>query len=365
MENQAEITPFRLALHDLHADAGASFIESDGWLLPAYYTDPSKENLAVRNRAGIADLSYKGYLRISGPDRASFLQGIITNDVSNLKPGDGLHSAILTIKGRIIADFCLLCFEDYFLLETEPAATDKLHTTLAKYKIREKVTIESAKNLATVAVQGPASGELVTEMLGTSTPELQTYQHFSYHTGKGQLTIRRQSLTGDVGYILTMPHETLAAMWRSLLQFRDASAEPIGFRALESLRIETGIPRYGPDLTEDIIPLEINDQDMISFTKGCYVGQEVMSRLKFLGQANKHLKGLHVMAEALPKHGDEITIDGREVGRVTSSAYSPTLKRPIALAYIRREYSSPNTQVTIQIDGLKTQGIVTDLPFIK
>lgn len=365
MEQTAESTPKKLALHTVHAASGAKFLEVEGWMLPAHFTDPVIENLVVRNDAGIIDLSYKGYLKIGGPDRASFLQGIITNDVGNIEPGNGIHAAILTIKGRVIADFILLAFGDAFVLETEASVSEKLRATLSRYKIREKVTIEQSREIGSIAVQGPKSPLLIERVTGKSLPELKTYNHIQIPIDQSWVTIRKQSITGETGYILTTPQTALKEIWEKLLKFGiEFNLQPVGYEASESLRIEAGLPRYGLDLTEENIPLEIEKEDMISFTKGCYVGQEVVARLKFLGQANKNLKGLLLTNAAIPAQNTRITQDQKEIGKITSTAFSPSLKQSIAIAYIRREYSKAGTQVTVESDGKESPATVVDLPFI-
>lgn len=366
MEQSTETRPRKLALHGIHSASGGKFNEVDGWLLPAYFTEPIAENLAVRNNAGIIDLSNRGYLKISGPDRASFLQGIITNDLSGITPGTGLHAAILTVKGRVLADFILSAHDDHFILETEASIIEKLHSTLSRYRIREKVAFEVLRDLGSIGVQGPESGSILSKMLGEVFASLKRYQHITRQFGQELITIRKQSVTGETGYLITTSVKALSTFWRKLLEVGgESKLLPVGYEAAESLRIEAGLPRYSRDLTEENIPLEIEEQDMISFTKGCYVGQEVVARLKFLGQANKYLKGLLITDSSTPITNSRVTSGEKEIGRITSSAYSPTLKQPIAMSYLRREYSTRGTQVNVESDGRNLSATVTDLPFIK
>jgi glycine cleavage system T protein (aminomethyltransferase) len=366
MEPAAEIRAKKPPLYSVQLASGAKFIEVNGRLLAARFTDPVKENLAVRNNAGVMDLSNRGYLKIVGPDRTSFLQGIITNDVGSIKPGMGLHAAILTIKGRVIADFIISAFEDHFILETEASITEKLLNTFSRYKIREKISIEQQQDLGSIGLQGPNSPSILARAVKAALPDLENYEHTQLRCDQDLVTIRRESVTGETGYILTLSQEGLPRIWEKLLKPNlEPNLLPVGYEAAESLRVEAGLPRYGLDLTEENIPLEIENEDMVSFTKGCYVGQEVVARLKFLGQANKHLKGLLITDTAIPTLSARITSEDKEVGRITSSAYSPTLKQPIAMAYIRREYSTAGTQVKVESDGRILSATVADLPFIK
>jgi aminomethyltransferase len=196
--------------------------------------------------------------------------------------------------------------------------------------------------------------------------DLEPYQHTTLQSEQNLITVRKQSVTGETGYILTTNQDSLPPLWENLLKaIPEAKPQLVGYDAAESLRIEAGLPRYGHDLTEENIPLEIEKQDMVSFTKGCYVGQEVVARLKFLGQANKNLKGLLITDSSNPPANALVTSEEKEIGRITSSAYSPTLKQPVAMAYLRREYSSVGTQVNVESDGRNFSAMVTDLPFIK
>lgn len=335
-------------------------------MLPARYTNPDEENLAVRNNAGVIDLSNRGHMKIAGPDRTSFLQNLITNDVGSMKPTKGLHAAILTVKGRVIADFIVSAFEDHFILETEASIIEKLYKALSRYKIREKITIEEQQDIGSIGVQGPNSPDILSRALGGSMPDLEIYENTHLQFGEDLVTIRKQSVTGEIGYILTLSQEALPRVWEKLLH---TQPEPdlllIGYEAAESLRVEAGLPKYGLDVTEENIPLEIENEDMVSFTKGCYVGQEVVARLKFLGQANKHLKGLLITGATIPIANSRITGEEKEIGRITTSAYSPTLREPVAMAYLRREYCKSGTQVKIESEGRNLSATVADLPFIK
>ncbi len=366
MEQPTETSSKGLTLHSVHSASGAKFLEVDGWLLPAYFTSPIAENLAVRNNVGIIDLSNRGYLKVSGPDRTSFLQGIITNDVSGIVPGMGLHAAILTVKGKVLADFILSAYENHFIIETDASIIEKLYSTLTRYRIREKVTFEVLRDLGSIGVQGPESGSILSKMTGETLANLKLYQHTTRQFDQEHVTIRKQSVTGETGYLITVSVKALPTVWTRLLEAGEESKLlPVGYDAAESLRIEAGLPRYGRDLTEENIPLEIEEQDMVSFTKGCYVGQEVVARLKFLGQANKHLKGLLITDPSTPNTNSRVTKEEKEIGRITSSTYSPTLKQPIAMSYLRREYSTTGTKVSVESDGRDLSATVTDLPFIK
>jgi folate-binding protein YgfZ len=252
------------------------------------------------------------------------------------------------------------------LLETVPRVLQKLQAVLSRYKIREKITIEPVTDLGSIGVQGPNSPSLIAKISQKQLPKLNTYSHATIEFEGAQVILRRQSETGEEGYILTTPAVSLTRTWEGLLRLGVGfNASLIGSDAQESLRIEAGIPRYGLDLSDENIPLEIENQDMISFTKGCYVGQEVIARLKFLGQANKHLKGLIFTGQDIPTPNAKVMKKETEVGKVTSSTFSPTLKRAIAMAYIRREYSTTGTQVSVQSNGTRLTSTVADLPFIK
>lgn len=356
-----------LHLHKIHESLGADFAETEGRLMPESYGDASGEYEAVRNSAGIIDLSHRGKLRLSGKEHIKFLQGMLTNDVMKLASREGMYAAVLTVKGRMLSDMRVYKEDESVLLDLEPGLNEKVKELLLKYRLSYKAAIEDETDaFALISVQGPRSSALVESAAGSALPELKEYAHFKTVIKGVGVTIVRISRTGEDGYDIYVPAADAHTVWEELFdRGKDFGARPFGSRALDMLRIEAGIPVYGKDMDEDTIPIEAGIWDALSFEKGCYIGQEVVARIKWRGHVNRHLMGIVPEGEGVIGVGDEIFSGDKKIGAVTSVSYSPALGRDTALGYVRREHREPGTAVLLKDrDGRMRQAAVSGLPFL-
>jgi folate-binding protein YgfZ len=353
-------------LHDLHRSIGARFIEREGWLLAAHFSDPAAEYHAVRSAAGIIDLSHRGLLQFTGPDRLSFLQGMLSNDVRALKPFDGQYATILTQQGKVIADVRVLCSMNSFYLDFWENLKEKILAHLNRYLIADEVEIaDRSQEFAIVSVQGPKAQALLQEIAAPSA-ELPTRpkQHAMLDIEGAATCVVYESHTGEAGYDLIAPVASVAAIAAKLTDIgKQFSASWVGDEAQNILRVEAGIPRHGVDFTEDNLLLEVGIDDAFSFTKGCYLGQEVVERIRSRGHVNRKLCGLLLDAEHAADRGDIIEVESRDIGRITSSVNSPQLKRPIALGYVHKDFWAPGGVVTI--GPSRRRATVAALPFLR
>lgn len=356
----------RLALHDRHESLGAVFGEQDGWQVPLHYGSAVAEHRAVRRTVGLADRSYRGKLRFTGKDRITFLQGQITNDVQQLTESQGLYAALLTIKGKMVADLELFQEGDAILIDLEPALTEKIRLQLSRYILAADVRIEDiTEETAHLAVQGPAATDLLVKLFGENLPPL-SERSVVRRSFKGHpVTIIKTDYTGEEGYDLLLPVADAPSVWNLLMEAGyGIGIRPIGFEALESLRIEAGVPRYGVDMDENVFPVEVGlEEKAISYTKGCYTGQEPIARIKHRGQVNRHLIGFILEDPTLPQKGDKVMKDGLEVGYITSGIISPTLEKTVALGYLHRELAEAGQSVTILRGEKPISASVATLPF--
>ncbi|HXC62688.1 MAG TPA: glycine cleavage T C-terminal barrel domain-containing protein [Nitrospiria bacterium] len=356
----------RLALHDKHESLGAVFGERDGWQVPLHYGSAVVEHRAVRRTGGLADRSYRGKLRFAGKDRITFLQGQITNDVKQLTEGQGLYAALLTIKGKMVADLALFQEGDAILMDLEPALTEKIRVQLSRYILAADVKIEDvSEKTAHLTLQGPASADLLVKLSGESLPPLSEHSVVRRSLKGHPVMIIKTAYTGEEGYDLLMPVADASNVWNLLMEAgHGIGIRPIGFEALDTLRIEAGIPRYGVDMDENAFPVEVGlEEKAISYTKGCYTGQEPISRIKHRGQVNRHLIGFILEGSTPPQKGDIVMKDGQEVGNITSGIVSPTLEKTIALGYLRRELAEAGHAVTILHVEKPIPASVATLPF--
>jgi folate-binding protein YgfZ len=303
----------------------------------------------VTEGVGLLDRSERGKLALSGKDAKEFLHGQITQDINALTPGHGCYAAFLTQKGKMLGDLRVLDADIELLLDTERVALQGLFNMIRRYSLGydvelHKRTLESGL----LSLIGPLADELITRAGATLGPAEHDHCELSL-AGTAVRAIRT-----DLGVDLLFEAEALPSIRDALI---DAGAVEISEPAAEALRIEHGRPRYGVDLDESVIPQEAHlNQRAVSFTKGCYVGQETVARLFYKGKPNRELQGLS-SAELLAV-GTELTLEDKVVGTVTSSAFSPRLG-PIALALVRRE--APVGAIVRA--GSEHEAVVRELPF--
>jgi folate-binding protein YgfZ len=298
---------------------------------------------------GLIDRSERGKLSLSGSQAKEFLQGQVSNDVEGLTPGTGCYAAFLTPKGKMLGDLRILDTGDQLLLDTERVALQALFNMIRHFSIGydvalHKRTLESGL----VSLLGPEATRIAgVQALGP---------HEHAHTETSLETIAARAVRTDLGVDLMVEAADTPALTQVLL---DRGAVAVGEPAAECRRIETGRPRYGVDLDDTVIPQEAGlNERAVSFTKGCYVGQETVARLFYRGKPNRHLRGLRCQAPVSP--GDTVDFEGRTVASVTSATVSPRLG-PIALALTRRE-APPGSNVSVGGDAVPAT--VIDLPFL-
>jgi glycine cleavage system T protein len=351
-------------LSSWHRTHGARMIVDRGIELPEQFSDPVAEYQAVREKAGLLDLSFRTQVRMTGEDRVSFLQGMISNDVKTLRPGSGCPATFLTEQGRIIADLRVYALENSLLLDVDTRIKEKVIEALSRFIIADDVELEDlSEQQVTLSLQGPASTEVLTAA-GISLSLDKQFQHQESTLAATPVRVIRVSDTGEDGYELFIPIEHVEQCWVALLQAGEPlGLRPVGLAVLQMLRIEAGIPWYGLDMDEGRIVLEVGLDDAISFKKGCYLGQEVVERASARGHVNRKLSGLQIHGDALPESGTKLFHDTQEVGWITSVVRSPRFDHPIALGYVRREHLTPGTQLRIDSPGTPMIAEVTTLPF--
>jgi folate-binding protein YgfZ len=344
-----------LALHDFHSDSGARFAESNGVELVANYGDIEAEYKAVRDTAGIFDLSFRGRICLLGADRQKFLNGQVTNNIKDLKPGEGCYAALITAKGKMQSDLRVFCLEEELLLDFEPGLTRIVSERLEKYIIADDVQlVDVAPHYGLISVQGPKSLDLVGILdLGVPIPDRPFGQIKVAHDTLGDLYIANDARLGTAGIDLYIPTGTVESALKLLLQHAGSmSVRLCGSDAFETARIEQGVPRFGVDMDETNLPPEAGlDRTGISYTKGCYIGQEVIARIRTYGQVAKKLCRLEITGNTeIPLKGTKLYLNGKEIGFITSAAHLP-LSGMRALGYVRREANAPGTELLLSNPG--------------
>ena len=278
---------------------------------------------ALRTRAAWLDLSARGKIKLTGEDRARLLHAMTTNHIQQLTPGSGCYAFFLNDKGRVIADANVLCRPDHFLLDVEPETREPLYQHLDRFIIADDVTLEDATDsIATIAVEGPQAAEVL-QRAGAPIPEGE-YSTVDWD----HAVVARLNSTGDGGFFIFVPVSEKAAL---IARLEAAGAEPADAEAARVVRIEHGKARFGEDISERFLAQEANQPHALHFSKGCYLGQEIVERVRSRGQIHRVLKPLVLEMTEPPVTGTKLE-DGAEI---TSAAYSPALRKVVALAYVR------------------------------
>ena len=354
-------------LHDHHNRLGATFEEVTGWSMPAHYGDATAEHRAVRHAAGLADLSHRGKLRVTGDDRVKWLQSVISNDILPLQPGQGRYSCFLTHKGKMLTYFRVYLQSDAVMLEDVGEIGDRTYTALRKFLLYgTKAKMENcAESWGLLLVSGPKAASVVQAAFGTEVGDVKPVDFVTAVIGGQTALVIHTEETGEQDYEILIPSDGLVTAWERLMETGASHGiKPVGSQAREALRMEAGLPKAGPDLNEDIVPPEANLEDKaFSLSKGCYPGQEVVARMDTYGSVRRHLVGLVVKGSAVPPKGARLFSGDREVGWISSATFSPQLKAPIAFGFPLRDFGTAGSQLRITADNASFDATVQPLPF--
>jgi folate-binding protein YgfZ len=354
-------------LDETHGRLGATMVERDGWAMPKSYGDARQEYAAVREGAGLIDLSSRGRMFVSGTEAVQFLNGLITNDMKTLVVNQWMPAAFPSVQGRLIASVRVIRLEDEeigrnvgptFLLDTEAATHEAVLKNIERFTLAGDFRVKDVtEQTAQISVQGRKAADVVRLVLGDTAAALEPHGVCVAN----EVTAIRAAQTAEDGFDLIVNAGQANSLWEA---FQKAGAQPVGYDVLETLRIEAGVPRYGVDMDETNVVTETGLDETVSYTKGCYVGQEIIARIKYRGHVAKKLSGL-LFEETVKVEADTIvkSADGKEVGRITSVTYSPQLGRTIALGYLKFDYLASGTRVKVGDQEFSAQ--VTELPFVR
>lgn len=332
-----------MSLHELHASLGAVFTEVNGAEMVDHHGDPGAEHAALCGSAAVVDLGARGRLCLTGADRVRLLHGQVTNDIRGLATGQGCYTALVNNKGKMLGDAFVHALPQELLLDVEPGLGPVFRERLEHHIIADDVqVVDAAPYYGLLSVQGPAAAGVVDALeLGVPTPATPLTFVTASPAGIGDLYLVNQPRVGLPGLELFVPSEALGmVMDRLVAAAKRHGGRAAGWRALELARVEAGVPRFRADMDETNLPTEAGIEGRaVSLDKGCYTGQEILARLRTYGQVARALRGLRIgcAADTLPARGDRLQHQGRDVGHLTSVAWSDRAGGAIALGYVRRE----------------------------
>ena len=294
-----------------------------------------------------------GIVRLAGADRVDWLQGMITNDVETLSSGEGCYAAHLNAQGKVVAQMVVLVGAEELFLLIEKEAAAKLTTVFDRLIIMEDVQASDlSADFEVLAVVGPRAPAVLETWAGEALPMTALYSHVSLP--------RARVLLSDLGYKLIVPRASAQTI---LGEVAAAGATPATRDTWEVLRTEAGLPVYGIDIDETTTLPELGQRG-ISYDKGCYIGQEVVARIKYIGHVNRRFVGFVCDGKEVPENRYAVQLQGKDVGYVTTGVFSPTLGKAIALGFVSRAAAEPNTHVVLAGKGRVISAQVAKLPFV-
>ena len=351
---------------ELQTQSGATVGEAHGWRLPSAYSNLVDEYEAATSSVGLVDRSYIGRLKLAGEEALDLLNRLSTNDLELLtEAGQGMHTVLTSNKGRIIDLLFVLRQDDHLLVLTAPETRQKVADWIDFYTFAEDVAVHDVtEETAMLAVTGPNAAPLLDEITGQKVSSLTPHDSLSFSIDNVEVTLVRTDFIGLPGYDMTIPASQAQRLWTQLLEKgEELGIRPVGIEALEVVRVEQGVPLYGKELSEDVNPLEANLLEFISFNKGCYVGQEVVTRLNTYDKVQRHLVGLSWESDEMPASNAGLLLDGKRVGSVTSAVRSPRLNKSIGLGFVRKPQTLPGVLLTMEMAEIQEEVRAEELPF--
>ena len=358
--------PKKTSLYDVHEKYGGRVIDFAGWALPVQYEGITAEHEAVRNCAGIFDVSHMGEVEVRGPQATDFVQNLVTNDVSVMNENQVIYAMMCYPNGGIVDD--LLVYKhanDFYLLVINASNVDKdfqwMKDNIGNYDVELK---NISEDVSEIALQGPKAEEILQELTDTNLSEI-AFFYFKTDVkiaGKNCL-VSRTGYTGEDGFEIYMKHEDSEHVWDKILETgKDKGVKPAGLGCRDTLRFEANLPLYGNELSPDITPLEAGFGMFVKLGKTNFIGKEALVKQKEEGLKRK-IVGFEMEGPGIPRHGYDVLSDGKVIGFVTTGYSSPTLKKNIGLAMVDIEYSELGTPLEIQIRKNAVKARVVDRRF--
>lgn len=346
-------------LRAYHGERGAVFEGRDGAVRLTGYGPFDEAYGALEDGCALFDLSETARIELRGEDRVRFLNGMVSNDVQALVPGGGCRACMLNRQSRILADLFVLATPGALVLLAEPALGPAVAERIDKYRLGlgVEMTLNPSPD-ALFSLQGPAAPDIVKAAFGADVSELAPCGHVEADKGAVGARVVRLPRTGRPGYDLIVPAENAEEAWRACLAH---GAVPAGWDVLETGRVEAGLPRYGADLGEKVLFSEADVPDAVSYRKGCYVGQEIVARVRTYGQLKKRRRGL--LVEGRAGAGDPVEDQGKDVAELTSARFSPMLQKTAAFAYLRTDLEDGRELTVRSADG-PARAVVAPYPFV-
>jgi glycine cleavage system T protein (aminomethyltransferase) len=366
---QATAAPLKKTpLHARHRAAGGRMVPFGGWEMPVEYSGIVAEHMAVRERAGLFDVSHMGEIEIAGKDALAAVQRISCNDASRLQVGQAQYSGLLTPEGTFVDDLLVYRLAAaHFLLVVNASNTSHDYAHIAEH-IRaagDAVAVDVSSRYALVALQGPRALEILQSLTGVDLAAIKYYWFAHGEVASVRSTISRTGYTGEDGFEILIPSQSADRLWIAILEAgRADDLIPCGLGARDTLRLEASMRLHGNDIDETTTPLEAGLGSIVGWNKADFVGADALRRQKADGVSRK-LVGFEMLERGIARHGYDLYAGDSKAGVVTSGTMTPYLKKAIGMAYVPASLAAPGREFDVDIRGRRTRATVVPMPFYK
>lgn len=352
----------RTPLYDWHVSQGARMVDFAGWEMPIQYTTITDEHQTVRTGAGLFDISHMGRLSFAGPDALALIQQVYTNNAATMKEGQARYGLVCNEKGGIRDDVLVYRWPYGYAMVVNASNREKIVTWLAHHKGTRNVDIvDQTFDTAMVAVQGPKALEICKGLTAADAQQLK-YYFATPTTYQGKpAVLSRTGYTGEDGVEVMVGKAQAVQLWEELIQ---RGAKPAGLGARDTLRLEAAMPLYGHELSEEIDPFQAGLDWAVKLDKGDFVGREALVKRREDAALPKRV-GLEIEGKRIAREGASVSRDGKEIGRITSGTFVPTLAKAIAMAYVAPAATAVGTTLEVDVRGKPAPARVVPLPFYR
>jgi aminomethyltransferase len=352
----------RTPLYDLHVRLGGRIVEFGGWELPVQYSSIVEEHRAVREAAGLFDVSHLGRVELRGPGALRTLQRLGTNDASKLEIGRAQYSLLLNERGGIVDDIFVYRLAESYLIVIN-AATSEKDIAWMRPRLEDAELIDRTAEIATLSLQGPAAVRLLAPLVDADVTQLKRNAHVEAAVEGERMLVARTGYTGERGLELFPRSERASALFERLLSL--PGVKPCGLGARDTLRLEAGNRLYGQDMDDDTTPLEVGLGWVVDLEKGDFIGRDALIRQRESGGPTRQLVGFETLERAVPRHDAAVYVGEQVVGRVTSGSFAPSLGKNVGFAFVPPHAGAPGSEIGVEVRGRPVAARVVDTPFFR
>jgi len=362
---QTRVDPKRTPFHAFHVAAGGKLIDFAGFEMPVRYSGDVREHLAVRERAGLFDVSHMGEFFVTGAGAGAFLNRMVTNDVAGMDVWQAIYSPMCRPDGGIVDDLLIYRFPDSYMVVVNASNVGKDFAWLQQHAPADVTLEDHSEDTALLALQGPKAPDVLKGHVPAAALDLGFYRFLQGPLFGVEAIVARTGYTGEDGFELYFNPKHAATVWNGLIEAgREHGLEPVGLGARDTLRLEMAYMLYGNDIDDTTSPLEAGIGWTVKLGKEDFTGREVLARQKEQGLARK-LVGIELDGRRVARHDMVVESGGRAIGRVTSGTFSPSLEKPIGLAYLETAFAKPGTSLEIVAGAARLPARVAKTPFWK